>query len=50
MMKLLEKFYPDERRNSVYEIDFDSLYRKGIRGLIFDTILLFLMAPLQRRV
>ncbi len=36
MMKLLEKFYPDERRNSVYEIDFDSLYRKGIRGLIFD--------------
>jgi len=36
MMKLLEKFYPDERQKSIYEVDFDSLYRKGIRGLIFD--------------
>ena len=36
MMKLLEKFYPDERQKSIYEVDFDSLYKKGIRGLIFD--------------
>ena len=36
MMKLLKKFYPDTRQNSIYEIDFDGLYRKGIRGLIFD--------------
>ena len=29
-------FYPDERKNSVYEIDFASLYRDGCRGLLFD--------------
>ena len=36
MMKIFRKFYPDLRKNSVYEIDFDGLYKKGIRGLIFD--------------
>lgn len=35
-MNLFRKFYPDLRKNSVYEIDFDGLYKKGIRGLIFD--------------
>ena len=36
MMKAFRKFYPDLRKNSIYEIDFDGLYKKGIRGLIFD--------------
>ena len=36
MMKLFKRFYPDMRLNSVYEVDFDRLYKKGIRGLIFD--------------
>ena len=36
MMKLFRKFYPDLRKNSIYEIDFNGLYKKGIRGLIFD--------------
>lgn len=35
-MKLLECFYPDEYLDSVYEIDFESLYAKGYRGVIFD--------------
>ena len=36
MMKLFRKFYPDVRKDSVYEVDFNRLYKKGIRGLIFD--------------
>ena len=36
MMKILERFYPDKRQKSIYEVDFDEMYRKGIRGLIFD--------------
>ena len=36
MMKAFRKFYPDLRKNSIYEIDFSGLYKKGIRGLIFD--------------
>ena len=36
MMKLFKRFYPDMRLNSVYEVDFNRLYKKGIRGLIFD--------------
>ena len=35
-MKVFRKFYPDLRKNSIYEIDFNGLYKKGIRGLIFD--------------
>lgn len=33
---IVEKFYPDTWMDSTYEIDFDELYRKGYRGLIFD--------------
>ena len=29
-------FYPDEYLDSTYEIDFDLLYKKGYRGVIFD--------------
>ena len=36
MMKLFTRFYPDMKLNSVYEVDFNRLYKKGIRGLIFD--------------
>lgn len=29
-------FFPDEWKDSTYEIDFDKLYQDGYRGLIFD--------------
>lgn len=29
-------FFPDEYRDSAYEIDYDKLYREGYRGLLFD--------------
>lgn len=29
-------FFPDEYRDSAYEIDYDELYAKGYRGLLFD--------------
>lgn len=32
----LDKFYPDNCINSVYEMDFQRLYDEGIRLLIFD--------------
>lgn len=33
---MLQKFYPDEYLDSTYQIDFDALYQKGYRGVIFD--------------
>ena len=33
---MLQTFYPGEYVNSTYQIDFDSLYQKGYRGVIFD--------------
>lgn len=33
---MLERFYPDEWLDSVYGISWESLYRKGMRGVIFD--------------
>lgn len=33
---MFERFFPDECRDSTYEIDFEKLYREGYRGLIFD--------------
>lgn len=36
IMGLLERFYPDEYLDSAYEIDFEALYNKGYRGVIFD--------------
>lgn len=35
-MALLTSFYPDVYLNSAYEIDFEALYQKGFRGVIFD--------------
>ena len=35
-MSFLHIFYPDEYLDSTYEIDFDLLYKKGYRGVIFD--------------
>lgn len=29
-------FYPDEYVDSTYQIDFEALYKKGYRGIIFD--------------
>ena len=33
---MLQKFYPDRIETSTYGIDFEELYNKGCRGLIFD--------------
>ncbi len=35
-MAFLERFYPDEYLDSAYEIDFEQLYKRGYRGVIFD--------------
>lgn len=35
-MAVLERFYPDYYLDSTYEIDFEGLYQKGYRGVIFD--------------
>lgn len=33
---MLERFYPDHEKDSVYKLDFEGLYVKGCRGIIFD--------------
>lgn len=33
---MLECFYPDRYLESAYEIDYEGLYQKGFRGVIFD--------------
>lgn len=33
---MLQRFYPDEYLDSAYEVDYEELYRKGFRGVIFD--------------
>ena len=33
---MFEKFYPGEWMTSTYDIDFESLYEDGYRGVIFD--------------
>ena len=33
---MLERFYPDYEKESVYKLDFEGLYAKGYRGIIFD--------------
>ena len=33
---MFDRFFPDECRDSTYEIDFEKLYQEGYRGLIFD--------------
>ena len=33
---MFKSFYPDCYMNSTYEIDFDTYYEKGYRGIIFD--------------
>jgi len=33
---MLKKYYPDNYINSVFEIDFQKLYNKGYRGILFD--------------
>lgn len=33
---MLECFYPDNEADSAYAIDYESLFRKGYRGIIFD--------------
>ena len=35
-MALFHCFYPDVYLDSAYEIDFEMLYQKGFRGVIFD--------------
>lgn len=33
---MLESFYPKQQLESVYDIPYEVLYKKGIRGVIFD--------------
>lgn len=33
---MLERFYPDREEMSAYGIDYEGLYGKGFRGIIFD--------------
>ena len=33
---MLESFYPDHEVDSAYEIDYEGLYEKGYRGVLFD--------------
>ena len=33
---MFKTFYPDNEADSTYEIDFQALYEKGYRGIIFD--------------
>lgn len=33
---MLDRFYPDNEVESAYDIDYEGLYRKGYRGIIFD--------------
>lgn len=33
---MFERFFPDERVASTYEIDFETLYEQGYRGIMFD--------------
>lgn len=36
MVNIITKFYPDEYVESTYSIDYDKLYKEGIRGIIYD--------------
>jgi len=33
---MLERFYPDEYKSSAYVIDYEKMYQKGYRGILFD--------------
>ena len=33
---MLKRFYPAERKSSVYVIDYEEMYQKGYRGILFD--------------
>ena len=33
---MFERFFPDAYKDSTYVIDFEKLYKEGIRGVIFD--------------
>lgn len=33
---MLERFYPDHEQTSAYDIDYETLYEKGFRGIIYD--------------
>ena len=33
---MFKKFYPNEYRDSTYELDFQAYYDKGYRGILFD--------------
>lgn len=33
---MFERFYPDKYVESAYVIDYEGMYKKGYRGIIFD--------------
>ena len=49
---MLEKFYPTECAESVYDVDFKTLFQRGIRGIDFSisTIPLFPTALLRWQI
>lgn len=35
-MRFLEKFYPDKIIDSAYDVNYETLYMQGVRGIIYD--------------
>lgn len=35
-MRFFERFYPDKIIDSAYDIDYETLYMQGVRGIIYD--------------
>lgn len=33
---MLQRFYPDNEVDNAYDIDYETLYKKGCRGVVFD--------------
>ena len=33
---MISQFYPDEWVDSTFEIDYEKLYKRGFRGILFD--------------
>ena len=42
VVEVLEKFVPDIYQKSIYDINYDTLKKRGIKCLIFDSYLILL--------
>ena len=45
---MFQCFFPDQYLDSAYEIDFEGLYAKGYRGLIWDFSVVFYQTIKER--